>query len=549
MSKPAAKPPGRAAPLAAGLAGAAGFLLFHFAGNAAQGYVRTDSLFTWWFSQWLDPQAETEHGWVVLGLSGWLLWRNLRASPPGPPAPTSAERRAVPAAFALGLLLHLAGHTAQQGRISIVGLLAFTWGVLALGGGAHWGRAARFPVLFLLFAIPVQVLDSVGFWLRVWVVDTSAVVARLAGVAVLQAGTQLLAPDGRYTYDVAAACSGVRSLTALAALALLAGYLNVRGPVRRALVLLSALPLVLAGNVLRILAIIGAAHLGGPAWGDRVHDVMGYGIFAVVLGGVLGVVALLRRFWPEPSAAPAPAPAAARPWTGTSALALAAVVAGLAAAELAHLSRTALRPGRGAAGIRLAPGGGQPAELPAFLGTAWAGRPAEVTAAERSLLPPDTGYSRKNYTPLAGAGPGVHVSIVLSGRDRTSIHRPELCLVGQGWTITGEAPTRFAAPDGTGLPATLLTVRREQPAPRGPVAATALVAYAFLAPDVRVATHLGRFRHDAWNRLVHGRADRWAYLLLQTDARDGEAAARARLQAVLDGVLPAILPPSAAPPR
>jgi hypothetical protein len=45
---------------------------------------------------------------------------------------------------------------------------------------------------------------------------------------------------------------------------------------------------------------------------------------------------------------------------------------------------------------------------------------------------------------------------------------------------------------------------------------------------------------DAWNRVAHGRADRWAYVLVQTDAMDGEAAALARLQAVLDGALPAV---------
>ena len=27
----------------------------------------------------------------------------------------------------------------------------------------------------------------------------------------------------------------------------------------------------------------------------------------------------------------------------------------------------------------------------------------------------------------------------------------------------------------------------------------------------------------AWNRIVHARADRWAYVLMQTDAADGEA--------------------------
>jgi hypothetical protein len=51
---------------------------------------------------------------------------------------------------------------------------------------------------------------------------------RPQGIDVLRSGTQLFAPDGSYQYDVAAACSGVRSLMALTALSLLVGYLNFR---------------------------------------------------------------------------------------------------------------------------------------------------------------------------------------------------------------------------------------------------------------------------------------------------------------------------------
>ena len=159
--------------------------------------------------------------------------------------------------------LHAVGFVAQQTRISIVAFLLFTWGVLRLGGGPRWGWAAAFPLAFLVFAIPVNVLDSLGFWLRVWVVDASAAFARGVGIAVLRNGTQLLAPDGSYNYDVAAACSGVRSLTALAALSLLIGYLGFRGWARRGLVFLTCLPLVYLGNVARIIAIIqiGRAHV------------------------------------------------------------------------------------------------------------------------------------------------------------------------------------------------------------------------------------------------------------------------------------------------
>ena len=85
----------------------------------------------------------------------------------------------------------------------------------------------------------------------------------------------------------------------LAALSLLIGYLNFRSGWRRVLVLALCGPLTYLGNLARIGSIVLAAHWGGEAWGLRAHEIMGYGVFVIVLGGVLGAVELLRRWWPE----------------------------------------------------------------------------------------------------------------------------------------------------------------------------------------------------------------------------------------------------------
>jgi EpsI family protein len=163
---------------------------------------------------------------------------------------------------------------------------------------------------------------------------------------------------------------------------------------------------------------------------------------------------------------------------------------------------------------------------------------------EREILPPDTGFSRKLYVPVSNPAQPVFLSIVLSGADRTSIHRPELCLVGQGWTLLESDEHRFDYPgqnDG-GFPATILHTRRQIVTSLGPQNVPELVAYWFVSSDGVSATHWGRLVHDAWNRLRHLRADRWAYVLMQTDAADGDPAALARMQAVLDQTLPAFQP-------
>ena len=293
---------------------AAGFVLFQWFGNATRGYVDTPSMFWWWISQWLDPQAETEHGWLILGIAGWLGWRNGRdmgrdGSPSRPRWNENGPARrggrlgeaSLPALAAMGaaLVLHAMGFVAQQTRVSIVAALLFAWGVVRLGGGKRAGDAALFPLGFMMFAIPLNVLDSLGFWLRLWVIDAAGAIAQVSGIEVVRSGTQLFSPDGRYQYDVAAACSGVRSLMALAALSLLIGYLNFRTMGRRALMLALCFPLTYVGNIARIAAIIFAAEIGGQAWGERAHDVMGFGVFAIVLGGVLLAARVLQKWAPE----------------------------------------------------------------------------------------------------------------------------------------------------------------------------------------------------------------------------------------------------------
>lgn len=552
----------RVAALACALAGAA---LWQFFGNATRGYIDTGSLFWWWGVQWFETNSETEHGVLVLALSGWLFWRNVRegSSAGFQPAVEGGRLEAgATAAMVAGLALHALGFAAQQTRVSILALLVFTWGVLRLAGGRRWGRAAVFPLGFLVFAIPLGALGATGFWLRVWVIDASAALAHAAGIGVVQSGTQLVAPDGRYHYDVVAACSGVRSLTALAALSLLLGYLNFRSWWRRAVLLALCFPLVYLGNVARITSIVFAAQWGGQAWGERAHEVMGYGVFGIVLGGVLAAAGALRRWWPErermesversaeslaPEAASEERSAGSR--TGLGRWRVVAVVAVLAGAEMAGLRALAKLPARGGVGVVLAADGKNPVELPAFLGTEWIGRRAEVTAVERELLPADTGFSRKNYVAVADPAKQVFLSVVLSGRDRTSIHRPELCLVGQGWTITGATQQVFrfsavrrsagaAAESGEEFPATVLRVQREVTTGGVRTMAPQLVAYWFVGGEAVVATHGRRLTLDAWNRVTRARADRWAYVLVQTEASDGEAAALARMQAVLSETLP-----------
>lgn len=557
----------------------AGFAVFQWCGNSTLGYIDSRSLFYWWGFQWVNPSSEGEHGWMILGLSAWLFWRNVRSTEPGSPAsaatPASGRSPADPvspaegasawsasrSAFCAPLLLflgglgvHLLGYAVQQARLSVVGLLLFTAGLLGLAGGRRWLRAAVFPLGFLLLALPLNALDAVGFYLRLGVIDVSHWLAHAVGIAVVRNGTQLLSPDGAYSYDVAAACSGLRSLVALLALSLLVGYLNFRAWWARAAIGLLCFPFAFVGNVARIFAIIVAAEWKGQEAGAVVHEWFGFLIFVIVLGLVQATVWLLQRWrlGGDPAAGPADGAALlaeagrSNPCLlskGSLGLTAGLVVAGAVLTAWAAHGLDGIRVSP-RTGVKLAADGVNPVSLPATLGLDWAGRAAPVSAVEREVLPPDTGYSRCSYQSLVDPRQAVFLSIVLSGRDRTSIHRPELCLVGQGWNVVGREVVTLRAADGGTLPVTLLRTEREATDAAGrAVRVPGVFVYWFVGADRVVATHWQRVFYTAVDRLRHLQGHRWAYVFAQTHALDGEKAALARVQDVLDRTLPAFQEP------
>jgi hypothetical protein len=88
----------------------------------------------------------------------------------------------------------------------------------------------------------------------------------------------------------------------------------------------------------------------------------------------------------------------------------------------------------------------------------------------------------------------------------------------------------------------VLSVHREVRATGGRVSVHDIVVYWFVGDDRVVPSQVQRMFFDAWSRLAHGRAPRWAYVFLQTGATDGVDGGLARMQSVLDLALPSFQP-------
>jgi hypothetical protein len=140
---------------------------------------------------------------------------------------------------------------------------------------------------------------------------------------------------------------------------------------------------------------------------------------------------------------------------------------------------------------------------------------------EYDALPKDTEFIKSHYQ--GEGGRQVFVSIVLTGRDRESIHRPERCLTGQGFAIESARVIEVPIEGRRPLRLRLINTVRPVMTAEGPGRLEGYYAYWFVGQRRETPFHLSRMFWLAWDRVVHSVAHRWAYISV-AGRRDGEGA-------------------------
>ena len=134
-----------------------------------------------------------------------------------------------------------------------------------------------------------------------------------------------------------------------------------------------------------------------------------------------------------------------------------------------------------------------------------------MTLSEKEILPADTVLLRKEYT--SPSGRRVYATIVLSGKERVSIHRPQVCLVGQGNEITHSEEISVPLEGRNPLDVmTLELLRRVRNAEGTQFEASSYYAYWFVGKGRETASHTQRMIWMATDRIFHNVAHRWAYI-------------------------------------
>ncbi|HXG48831.1 MAG TPA: exosortase-associated EpsI family protein [Methylomirabilota bacterium] len=156
-------------------------------------------------------------------------------------------------------------------------------------------------------------------------------------------------------------------------------------------------------------------------------------------------------------------------------------------------------------------------------------------------LPADTTYAQRSYA--APDGFRILMNVVLMGTDRTSIHKPEFCLPGQGFRILKSEPETvpIARPHAYDLPVMRMTAAKELTLTSGQrVDARAVYVFWFVADGQLTADHNERMRWMARDLLTRGVLQRWAYVSCFAMCLPGEEdATYARVKQFISASVPA----------
>lgn len=256
-----------------------------------------------------DEQA---HGPIILAIALWLFSTKVSSLIETVRKPSFILGGL---ALAFGIACYVIGRSQDVLFLDVGSQFPIVFGLLLLFYG--WGgiRALWFPLLFLIFLVPIPgvILDALTSTLKQNVSVWAEGALHLLNYPIARSGVVLTI--GQYQLLVADACSGMHSLYSLTAIGLLYVYLMKHtSRMRTVLLLLSIVPIAIAANVIRVIILVLVTyHLGDEAGQGFLHDFAGMLLFVAALGLLFVFDWVLGLFLPDGDTRRTPATKTYRP--------------------------------------------------------------------------------------------------------------------------------------------------------------------------------------------------------------------------------------------
>ncbi len=240
------------------------------------GAGRAMSAVSWIWSAWND-ETGYEHGplapVVIIGLIIYRL-KEIKA------AVTQGSHVGLISVL-LGSLIYLVAFRTLQPRIVFAALPFLLWGAAHCLWGWRVAKILAFPLFFFFLAIPFPSFQQYTTHLQMLATSMAHHGSSLFGVETYVEGTVILPTKGDWKpLDIAGGCSGIRSLMALLMVSAAWAYIAKIAYWKKIILFLSAVPLAIIGNAMRITSIFVIAEYGNADFAVNTwHDWSGLLLF------------------------------------------------------------------------------------------------------------------------------------------------------------------------------------------------------------------------------------------------------------------------------
>lgn len=238
----------------------------------------------WMIGRWTAKDTYYSHGFLVPFISLYLVWqkRSILAKIKLQP---QAEGWVV---FAAGIVIHIISALWRVYFSSGFSILLVISGLILVFLGKEFLRKLIFPVLFLAFMIPLPLvaIANLSFKLKIFAAQLSTIIINKLGVPAIRDGSVIKTMNSYIIVEDP--CSGIRSLISLIALGALMAYNSSISVVKKYILFISAVPVAIAGNVIRIVALSLASEMyGAKLAAGLFHTVMGVVVFVFAFFALL----------------------------------------------------------------------------------------------------------------------------------------------------------------------------------------------------------------------------------------------------------------------
>ena len=235
--------------------------------------------------QWFS--STYSHGWFILPISLYLVWRIRRDLGSLVPRPSFWILSLVPALAFAWLLGEMTSTAVIRHFFLVAMIVSLIWGEI----GTPAARVLGMPLVFLFFAVPMG--DSLIPWLQDFSAWFAIQLLDLTKVPALLEGRIISIPSGKW--EVAEACSGIRFLLASLTIGFVYATATYRTWGRRIAFLAASALIPVLANGLRVYGIILTDYLGGTRIARSADHIFAGWLFISIITILLFAVGMRWR--------------------------------------------------------------------------------------------------------------------------------------------------------------------------------------------------------------------------------------------------------------